>query len=55
MYAGKFVLYCSDLFLLDTKRHFSLTQEVFSTETRIWPDFFLMNASDFFLRLLDSR
>lgn len=57
MCAGKLMAYWNHWFLADTKGHFSLIQEVFeiSTETRFWPDFFLMNVGDFFLRLLDAK
>ena len=57
MCAGKLMVYCNHLFLVDIKGRFSLTQDVFeiSPETRIWPDFFLMNVGNFFLRLLDGK
>jgi len=57
MCAGKPMGYCNGLFLFDVKGLFSLVREVFemSTETQIWPDFFLMNVSDCFLRLLYAK
>lgn len=57
MCAGKIMAYCNDFFLVDTKGYFSLLQEAFeiSTETRIWPAFFLINMGGFFLKTFGCK